>query len=158
MNFHIDLSNVLNANSRIEQKIWRISITVLIALTAINTITAKETFIRLVYASMLVLMLIAVIYYRRVSRNGQLFIRSDAQMLEYKLGYMRYAKQQLLWESVARVKFGPTYIRFFKRTGRRKTLKLGWLPYDTLLRIKQQLMAACDEQNIAYEVAEFKKG
>ena len=158
MDFYIDLSHLLSGNLRIEHKIWQVSSAVLLILAAINVVVAKDLYTRVVYALMLVCCIAAIFYYRHPRRNGKLYVRSDAQMLEYKLGHVRYAKQQLLWESIAKAKFGPTYIRFFKRTGRRKTLKLGWLPYELVVNIKQQLMSACDERGIAYEVAEFTKG
>ncbi|MDD2562728.1 MAG: hypothetical protein PHU27_00735 [Salinivirgaceae bacterium] len=99
--------------------------------------------------------LITFIYFAFKGRKTALYINADLVALEYQLGFYRHAPIAILWQTIKKVKLGPTYISFFKRSNKRKTIYLGWLPYTKIIEIKSNVERMCKTLNIDIEYGEI---
>ncbi|MBR7068671.1 MAG: hypothetical protein IKI28_10180, partial [Bacteroidales bacterium] len=122
MDFYIDLNEDWEHHWQTERKIMIAAVVVLSIVCILNIIVTKNHFNRIVYIALLLCYVVSMAYSYRIRIRTKYYVRSDAQMLEYKLHAMDRLKQQLLWESIEHVKFGATYVGFYKRTGKRKQL------------------------------------
>ncbi len=98
------------------------------------------------------------IYFGYTSYVAKLFINADEHALEYKFGFFGKVPDKIIWQTLSKVKLGPTYIAFYKRTGKRKIVQLGWLPYAKVIEIKNKVQAICEEKQIEIEIADYHKG
>lgn len=96
------------------------------------------------------------IYFGYVGYNTKMFINGDDFALEYQFGFFKKVPEKIIWETLTKVKLGFTSIAFFKKSGRRKVIKVGWLPYQKVKEIKNKIQAICNEKNITLEVAEYR--
>lgn len=71
---------------------------------------------------------------------------------------MRKVPDQVIWETLKKVRLGPTYISFIKRSGKKKVIPLGWLPYAKVVEIKDKVHVICTSKGIDVEVAEYHVG
>jgi hypothetical protein len=101
--------------------------------------------------------LLLYFYFAFVGYNAKMFINADDFALEYQFGFFRKVPEKLIWETITKVKLGFTYIAFFKRTGKRKVIKIGWLPYSKVKEIKNIVNSICDEKGIEVVTAEYQK-
>ncbi|HAN19447.1 MAG: hypothetical protein A2X13_02110 [Bacteroidetes bacterium GWC2_33_15] len=97
------------------------------------------------------------IYFGFVGYNSKMFINSDEYALEYQFGFFSKVPDKIIWETITKVKLGFTCITFYKRTGKRKVMEIGWLPYTKVKEIKNKINCFCTEKGIAVEVAEYHK-
>jgi len=97
------------------------------------------------------------IYFAFVGYRAKLFINGDDHALEYQFGFFNKVPDKIIWETLSKVKLGPTYLAFFKRTGRRKLVQIGWLPYAKVIEIKSKVQNVCEEKGIELEIAEYQK-
>ena len=96
------------------------------------------------------------IYFGFVGYNAKMFINCDDFAFEYQFGFFNKVPEKIIWETLTKVKLGFTYIAFYKKTGKRKVIKVGWLPYQKVKEIKNTVQAICDEKGIMVDVAEFQ--
>ncbi|HON19474.1 MAG TPA: hypothetical protein PK990_09980 [Salinivirgaceae bacterium] len=96
------------------------------------------------------------IYLAFAGYQSHLYISADERALEYQLGFHRRAPLAIFWQSISKVKIGPTYISFYKQSGRKKTLQLGWLSYQKLVEVKSKIEALCKNLNIPIEYGEIR--
>lgn len=108
-------------------------------------------------AVILLVYLAAYIYFTRVTIKTKLYIKSDEYALEYRFGVLSKSEQIIIWDVLTRVKIGPTYIAFYKRTGKRKVIRLGWLPYSKVVEIKDKIESVCKDKGIKYEIAQYNE-
>lgn len=101
--------------------------------------------------------LLLYIYFLWVSLKAKLFIKVDENSIVLKFGIRRSSRDIILWDSIKKVRVGPTYIAFFKKTGKKKRYMLGWLPYVKVIEIKDKLIEVFESNGIVYEVADFIK-
>jgi hypothetical protein len=101
--------------------------------------------------------LLFYIYFAFVGYNTKMFINADDFALEYQFGFFSKVPDKLIWETIIKVKLGFTYIAFYKRTGKRKIIKIGWLPYSKVKEIKNMVNSICNEKKIEVIVAEYQK-
>ncbi len=101
--------------------------------------------------------LLLYIYFLWVSLKADLFIKADSSSIVIKFGVRNSSRDIILWDSIKKVRVGPTYISFFKKTGKRKRYMLGWLPYIKVIEIKDKLIEVFKSNGIAYEVVDFIK-
>jgi hypothetical protein len=101
--------------------------------------------------------LLLYIYFGFVGYNTKMFINADNFALEYQFGFFRKVPDKLIWETITKVKLGFTYIAFYKRTGKRKVINIGWLPYSKVKEIKNNVNSICIEKGIKVVVAEYQK-
>ena len=94
-------------------------------------------------------------YFTWLTYKTVLFIKADTYRFEYKFGLLNRSKNILVWDTISKVKIGPAYIRFFKRSGRRRTVYLNWLPYSKVIEIKELLIKMLEHKKIHYEKAEI---
>lgn len=97
------------------------------------------------------------IYFGFVGYNTKMFINGDDFALEYQFGFFSKVPDKIIWETVTKVKLGFTYIAFYKKSGKRKVMEIGWLPYTKLKEIKNKVNAICCEKGIVVEVAEYHR-
>jgi len=86
-----------------------------------------------------------------------MYIRCDDFALEYQFGFFKKVPEKIIWETLDKVKLGFTYITFFKKSGRKKVLKIGWVPYEKLRKIKNNVHSFCTEKRIPVEVAKYQE-
>lgn len=95
------------------------------------------------------------IYFGFVGYNSKMYIHCDDFVLEYQLGFLKKVPEKIMWETLSKVKLGFTSITFFKKSGRKKVLKIGWVPYEKLKKIKNTVQSICTEKGIELEIAEY---
>jgi hypothetical protein len=86
------------------------------------------------------------------------YISGDDHALEYQFGFFSKVPEKIIWQTIKKVRIGPAYVAFYKRTGKRKVIQLSWLPYAKVVVIKDLIQKASTEKNIEIEIAEFHKG
>lgn len=111
----------------------------------------------LIFASVLVGYGFVYVYFTRITYRTDLYIKSDDLALRYKFDMLTRASSSIVWKSVVNVKFGPTYIAFFRRAGKRKVIRIGWLPYTKVIEIKAEVARVCGVQGIPYVVAQIRR-
>ena len=97
------------------------------------------------------------IYFGFVGYNTKMFINGYEFALEYQFSFFSKVPDKIIWETVTKVKLGFTYLAFYKRTGKRKVIQIGWLPYSKVKEIKNKVNSLCIEKGIEVEVAEYHK-
>jgi len=97
------------------------------------------------------------LYFGYVGYNTKMFINADDFALEYQFGFFSKVPDKLIWETITKVKLGFTYIAFYKKTGKRKIIKIGWLPYAKVKKIKNMVNSICTEKGIDVVIAEYHK-
>lgn len=98
------------------------------------------------------------IYFAFVGYKSKIFINGDDHALEYQFGFFGKVPEKIIWQTCTKVKLGPTYLAFYKRTGKRKVMQLGWLPYSKVVEIKDKVQHICNEKGITVEIADYHKG
>lgn len=96
------------------------------------------------------------LYFGYVGYNTKMFINADDFALEYQFGFFKKVPQKIIWETVSKVKLGFTYVAFYKKSGKRKVIKIGWLPYAKVKEIKNMINSICEEKNIEVSIAEYQ--
>jgi len=97
------------------------------------------------------------LYFGYIGYNAKMYIRCDDFALEYQFGFFKKVPERIIWETIDKVKLGFTYIAFFKKSGRNKILKIGWVPYEKLKKIKNNVHSLCTEKSIPVEVAKYQE-
>jgi len=97
------------------------------------------------------------IYYAWVAYKAELFVKSDTDNFEYKFGVLSSSKNVIMWNVVSKVKIGPAYVAFYKKSGRKKLVNLSWLPYSKVIEIKESVIQMCENKRIKYEKVDFIK-
>lgn len=98
------------------------------------------------------------IYFGYVGYKAEMFINGDDYAIEYQFGFFKKVPEKVIWQTITKVKLGPTYIAFYKRTGKRKVIQFGWLPYAKVVEIKDKIHQIAKEKELEVEVAEYKVG
>jgi hypothetical protein len=88
----------------------------------------------------------------------KMFINSDDYALEFQFSMVKKVPEQVIWQTLKKIRIGPTYIAFYKRTGKRKVIQLGWLPYTKVVDIKEKVQLICRSKGIEVEIAEYHVG
>lgn len=101
--------------------------------------------------------LAAYIYFARTAARAQLYIKCDDYALKYKFGMLTKSARVIIWDVIAHVKFGPAYVLFYKRNGKKKNMRIGWLPYNKVVDIKNKIEQVCKEKGIPYEFSKYNK-
>ncbi|HSH52408.1 MAG TPA: hypothetical protein VK982_11860 [Bacteroidales bacterium] len=97
------------------------------------------------------------LYFGYIGYNAKMFIRCNDFALEYQFGFFKKIPEKIIWETIDKVKLGFTSIIFFKKSGRKKVIKIGWVPYEKLKKIKNSVHSICTDKGIDLEVAEYKE-
>ncbi len=97
------------------------------------------------------------IYFAWITLKAKLFIKADDYCFEYKFGLIKSDKNLIIWDSIKKVKLGPAYIAFYKKSGRKKVVRISWLPYSRVIEIKEKLSLLVESKGIQLEIADFIK-
>lgn len=103
----------------------------------------------------IIIYLILYFYFVWLSFKTKLFIRSDEGCIIFKFGIRNSSKDIIRWNTIRKVRIGPTYIAFYKKSGRRRRYMLGWLPYAKVIEIKDSLITLLERLGVDYEVVDF---
>lgn len=96
-------------------------------------------------------------YFAYIGYKAQLYFSADDYAIEYQFGFLVKTPTTIIWETIRKVKLGPTYMTFFKRSGKGKKISLGWLPYAKVIEIKDKIKQFADAKGIAVEIGELHK-
>jgi hypothetical protein len=97
------------------------------------------------------------IYFAYVGRKAKIYFSADDFAIEFQFGFFMKTPNAIIWETIKKVKIGPTYITFFKRSGKGKKVQLGWLPYAKVIEIKKKVKCFSESKGLEVEIAEFNK-
>lgn len=154
--FSIELNEIRHKRTKLI-RLWvggAIVLIVLIILSILlvgNRLTLYEIVVpTLVYISI-------YIYFTYRTYNAHIYIKADEYAVEYKFGMLSNTVKSVIWDTITRIKFGPTYIAFFKRTGKKTVVQLGWLPYAKVKEIKEKICEVAQTKSIPCEWAEYKR-
>jgi hypothetical protein len=86
------------------------------------------------------------------------YINGDDYALEYQFGFFSKVPERIIWQTITKVRIGPAYIAFYKRTGKRKVVQLSWLPYAKVMEIKTKIQEFTTEKGLEVEIADFQRG
>lgn len=99
--------------------------------------------------------LLFFIYFGFVGYNAKMYINNDDFAFEYQFGFFSKVPEKIIWETITKVKLSFTHITFFKKTGKRKVVEIGWLSYVKVKEIKNKVHCFCTEKGIPVEIAEY---
>ncbi len=111
-----------------------------------------------IFLGLFMLQLGYFLYLLFAGSRTKIFINADDYALEYQFSMLRKVPEQIIWQTIKKVRLGPTYMAFFKRSGKKKVIALGWLPYAKVVDIKDKVQKICTEKEISVEVAEYQVG
>lgn len=154
--FFIELNELSHKKSRLI-RFWLGGAIILIVLLLLSILFIENAFTRLEILLPIVAYFAVYIYFTYKSYYSQMYISSDNYALEYKFGMLSKQVKTIIWDTITKVKFGPTYVAFFKRSGKKNTISLGWLPYAKLKEIKEKICEVANEKGIPCEWAEYKR-
>ncbi|QKG79405.1 hypothetical protein [Tenuifilum thalassicum] len=154
--FSIELNEISHKRSKLI-RLWIVGAVILIASIFLSFLLIGDDFKKLAVVLPLLIQVSIYIYFAYVTYNARIFIQSDSYALEYKFGLVSKMPKSIIWETVKKIKFGPTYISFNKKSGKKVTISLGWLPYAKLKEIKEKVYQVAQSKSIPCEWAEFKK-
>lgn len=97
-------------------------------------------------------------YFIITGYKAKLFINGDDFALEYQFNFFMKTPNKIIWQTITNAKIGPTYLAFYKRSGKRKLILLGWLPYAKVVEIKEKVNSICQAKGISVQVVEYQKG
>lgn len=94
-------------------------------------------------------------YFAWITYKSKLFIKADRDGIDFKFSIRSNSKNYFLWDSVSKVRIGYAYLAFYKKSGRRRKIQLGWLPYVKVVDIKEKVIEMCEDRSIKFEMADF---
>ena len=97
------------------------------------------------------------IYFAFAGRKAKIYFSADEFAIEYQFGFFMKTPTAIMWDVIDKVRIGPTYITFFKKSGKGKKVQLGWLPYKKVVEIKERIQQCSNNKGIEVEIAEFSK-
>ena len=95
------------------------------------------------------------IYFGFVGYNAKMYINIDDFAFEYQFGFFTKVPEKIIWETITKVKLSFTHITFYKKSGKRKVVEIGWLPYVKVKEIKNKVHCFCTEKGVQVELAEY---
>jgi len=156
-NFNIDLNEYSSKKPRIIRLLFFGAIVclsfILLSLSFFLTFKGPLEWFFLVLAVYLAL----YIYFAWVSYKTKLYVKADENGIMFKFGVLAYSNDFIIWDSITRVIIGPTYISFFKKSGKRRRIQLGWLHYSKVIAVKDNIVEVCKGRRISYEIVDFYK-
>jgi hypothetical protein len=154
--FYIDLNEMTNKKPRII-RLWLIGAVVFALLFVVSFVilSNRNHEVKWYYVAGIVYLGL-YIYFAWSAYNNKLYIQSDNFALEYKFGLLARSTKSIMWATIVKIKVGPTYISFFKKSGRKNTIQLGWLPYNKVKEIKEDIIKMGEALEISAEISEFR--
>ena len=153
--FYVDLSDISSKKPRVKRQLLFGAIIILVLIiSSLAVFLTRQSSLEW-YFIIVSIYLALYTYYAWLTYKAILFVKGDDTGFHYNFGLLKRSKNIILWDVVTKVKLGPAYIRFFKKSGRRKLIQLNWLPYSQVIEIKDSLIKMCKSKNIPYEKAEI---
>lgn len=154
--FNIDLNEMTNKKSKL-YKIWAFGAVIFLFTAISSVILFQKQFGKAEWPIIiLAVYFLLYVYYAWITFKAKLYIKSDEYAAEFSFGMLKRTSEAIIWDTIVKVKLGPTYIAFYKRTGKRKVIRLGWLPYAKVVEIKDSIYKVCEQKAIACEIAEYQ--
>lgn len=154
--FYIDLNEMSHKKSKL-YRIWAFGAIFFIVLAILSfTLLKKQLGSAQVSILIMAVYFLLYVYYAWITYKAKLYIQADEYAIEYSFGMIKQSAESIMWDTIVKVKLGPTYVAFFKRTGKRKVVALGWLPYTKVVEIKDKIAKVCEFKGIICERSEFK--
>ena len=155
--FYIDLNEMTNKKPRII-RLWLIGAVIFVLLFVVSFIilSSKNHKVEWYYVAGVVYFGL-YIYFAWSAYHNKLYIQADNFALEYKFGLLARSTKSIMLATITKVKIGPTYINFYKKSGRKTTVQIGWLPYNKVKEIKDSVISLCNNLEISVEKSEFIK-
>lgn len=154
--FSIELNEISHKKAKLI-RLWVGGAIVLIALIILSIKFAVDKLTMFEMVAPTVVYISIYIYLAHRSYNAHIYIKSDEHAVVYKFGVLRKTVKSVIWDTITRVKLGPTYIAFYKRTGKKTVIQLGWLPYVKVREIKEKVCEVAQSKSIPCEWVEYKK-
>ncbi|MCB8964294.1 MAG: hypothetical protein H6536_04545 [Bacteroidales bacterium] len=154
--FYIDLNEMTNKKTKL-YKIWAFGAIVFLVLAIVSVAFFQKRFGKAEWPIVIMAVYFALyVYYAWITYKAKLYIKSDEYALEYSFGMLKRTSEAIIWDTIVKVKLGPTYIAFYKRSGKRKVIRLGWLPYAKVVEIKDSICKMSEFKSIPCERAEYQ--
>lgn len=155
--FYIDLNEMTNKKPRLI-RMWLIGalIFALLFIVSFVILSSRNHKVEWYYVAGVVYFGLYM-YFAWTAYTNKLYIQADNFALEYKFGLLPRSTKSIMWGTVTKVKIGPTYLNFYKKSGRKNTISLGWLPYNKVVEIKDDVEKMCKHLEIEVEISEFLK-
>lgn len=155
--FHINLNKTEETSGRFKQFIIILSAITIVIAAVSYFLFFRNNEVRIWFFIPFLIYLGIFIYFAYIGYKAKIYFMSDEFAIEYQFGFFKQRPTTIIWETVHKVKIGPTYISFLKRSGRGKKLELGWLPYKKLVEIKERIEHCAQKKEIIIEIAEYNK-
>lgn len=97
------------------------------------------------------------IYFAYAGRKAKIYFKADDFAIEYQFGFFLKTPTSIMWDVIKKIRIGPTYITFSKKSGKGKKVQLGWLPYAKVIEIKDKVNLFAQSKELEVEIAEFSK-
>jgi hypothetical protein len=153
--FFIDLNEMSHKKSKL-YKVWAFGALMFVVFGIGSSMLLKNKFSGAMWPIVIMsVYLLLYIYYAWTTYKANLYIQADDYAVEYSFGMIKRTAEIIIWDTIVKVKLGPTYIAFYKRSGKRKVVGLGWLPYSKVVDIKDKIAKACEFKGVPYEIAEY---
>jgi hypothetical protein len=155
--FKIDLNQSTETGSKYKRFIFTLAIVYFLSsLAAFFIFYSKNDPVEWVFVGAAVWGLI-MFSFAFIGSKAKLYLRADDFAIEYQFGFLVKTPNAIIWETVKKVKLGPTYITFFKLTGKGKKVTIGWLPYAKVIEIKEKIKQYAESKGIPTEIGELVK-
>ena len=156
--FKINLNEMAHTSGRYRRFVLLLaSILIILSTLSFFILHSLNNFTEWLFA-MLAIYAIGFAYFAYKGNKAQLYLSADDFAVEYQFGYFAKTPISIMWQTIKKVRLGPTYIAFFKKSGRGKRLHIGWLPYTKVIEVKDKIKAFAEAKNIEVEMADFSKG
>ena len=154
--FYIDLNEMTNKKPRLI-KMWLFGAVIFALLFVLSfvVLSSRNHKVEWYYIAGIVYFGL-YIYFAWSAYKNKLYIQADNFALEYKFGLLARSTKSIMWATITKVKVGPTYMNFFKKSGRKNSIKIGWLPYNKVVEIKDSVVKMCETLEIPLEKSEFR--
>jgi Ca2+/Na+ antiporter len=120
--FYIELNEMSHKKPRII-KLWIIGAAVLVVLLVLSFVFFASKGYRVVWLLLAAAIYLGIyIYYAYITYNAKMYIQADEFALEYKFGLISRTVNTYMWDTVSKVRLGPAYLAFYKRTGKERWL------------------------------------
>ncbi len=154
-NFYIDLNEYSSKKPRvIKQLIFGAIICMILTLASLSVSFRMKSPIEWFFL-ITILYFCLYIYFAWLTFKTKLYVKADENGIEFKFGIRSKTANYINWDLIKRVGIGYAYISFFKKSGKRRRIQLGWLPYSQVVEIKDKVAELCKHKGVSYEFVDF---
>ena len=155
--FKINLSQTAETSGRYKRFLVIMSISLIIVSVISFAIFYRKYDASEWFFALLGIYALAFLYFAFAGHKTKLFFNADDFAIEYQFSFFMKTPNIIIWETITDIKIGPTYITFFKRSGKGKKVEIGWLPYAKVIQIKDNVKRFAEGKGIELKIADFNK-